>query len=97
MSTVEDLRYGLNRLQTNGWVQHVYWNADLKFCMIGALPTTCDRNAAAVFLAKVIGDDGGLPLNWKQEMVFEFNDEPGRTFEEVEAVYVKAIALAEAS
>lgn len=89
----EDLRNGLAKLERVGWTQGVYANASGRCCAMGALNHSWYVDDCAYFLNQAIGGEPEFPDELAH--VFRWNDVPGRTFEEVKAVYLKAIELAE--
>ena len=94
--TVEILRRARELLVRDGWAQHVILSGDGRRCLMGAIihagqPTPADpegnrRWAAVEPVCKVIG----------HRFIGQWNDAPGRTFEEVLAAFDRAITMEEA-
>lgn len=78
------LREALAELETKGWCQNNFYDAQGAQCMAGAIivVTGCkaSRDGAMEAIGRAIG---GLIVPW--------NDVPGRTFAEVRAAFVGAI------
>lgn len=100
---LEDLTMGLAKLRSLGWIQGVYYDDD-GCCATGALYNV-DYSAGMPYLKEAILDSGWMPVSdvltdphsWgSASVVIQWNDTPGRTWEEVEAVFEAAIELAAA-
>jgi hypothetical protein len=97
VKTSEVLAAGRERLERNGWIQG---NLSTRqgYCMIGALPPR-PFAAARALVDKIVemwpdAYPNGISCSVFNQ-VAEFNDEPGRTKEEVLAVFDKAILSAQ--
>lgn len=86
---VRDLRAGRERLVTHGWCQHQTRDGERR-CALGAVLTvTMDKRCkkASITLERALREKLSRPF----VSVASWNDEPGRTVEEVLALYDFAI------
>lgn len=95
MTVVEDLEFGLARLRANGWTQGTYVSgATGRCCAVGALYRQHVDTDSLSWLALATGEDNPQGPAFNEGVVVGWNDTEGRTFEEVEALYLRAIELA---
>lgn len=69
-------------LETKGWTQRVYESEEGKYCLIGAL----EQATGGLQRTPLFDKARGALLNVLHEGIITFNDEPGRTAEEVISV-----------
>ncbi|WP_100466692.1 DUF6197 family protein [Mycobacteroides abscessus] len=96
-----ELRRPIDPLTGNGWQRGGYGTRDTCKCSAGAIyvaggdsPRGTPHNrvlAAFSVLAKVVGYPGA-----SEGKIIHWNDQPSRTFPEVESAFERAIELAEA-
>lgn len=102
------LRDSLNRLRSHGWTQGEVTSRTGECCIMGAITYDYDASlwvtidpdtgGAIDATAKALREMHGLVLSpgeYAGRLIASFNDTPGRTFAEVEAVLERAIEIAE--
>lgn len=105
LTPLADLTQGLDKLTADGWTQNAYED-DNGCCASGALQDR-DCSAGMPYLRDAIlatgweGEDPDLnvsdPCDWGYaSVVIRWNDQKGRTWPEVKAIYEAAIELAAA-
>lgn len=100
-----DLVEGLENLRGYGWTQGSYSNDEGAYCSLGALQS--DGAPGTYFLAQAIRESGWTPIASSHDHPFSewgaagvliaWNDVEGRTWEQVEAMWIAAIKLAQAA
>jgi hypothetical protein len=95
MTTVEILRAAREQFETGGLWQGSPETADEgNTCVANACQKVAGSNQSAQrLIARLLGHSG--PRGFHQT-IFDWNDTPGRTVEEVLALFDRAIAIAEA-
>lgn len=106
LTTVEILRGARGVLERNGWTQEWFFKevpgvpaAECPVCLRGALNLAAGGALAHPVTPAACGDalmavNDALPEYWRG-LIAGWNDEPGRTAEDVFALLDQAIALAE--
>ncbi len=92
MTTRELLERGLSNIREYGWRQGSFGNCRDGYCAMGALQGSGYGDVAASAYRALRGQTGADELG-----VWAWNDYPGRTQPEVEALYERAIAATEDS
>ena len=90
MKAADILRGSLAKLHAYGWIQDEYGDSECGYCSLGAIA------AIGLTYAESLEASSCLLAATGAASVDGWNDTPGRTFEEVEAAFLRAIEIAEA-
>lgn len=94
----DDLKSALNRLETHGWIRGAMVGAEGACCAVGAFGWPFPTESPGIkYLAQAAREYGG----WRPPkdvsdlaMVIRFNDRRGRKFDDVVAIFKRAMDLA---
>lgn len=100
LTVLDLLKQGKTNILERGWAQGEYWNEHGQLCAMGAIDACHSWNNGPFHMPpdtwSKLRDETAFALSSavpypSNKFIIEYNDDPGRTVEEILAVYDKAI------